>query len=152
MSAARPKLFGMRVVGVDPGLAACGYGVVETDGSKVRVLAFGCWQTEASSRVELRLRELFVSLAALLERYRPDLVALEESFVGPDARSALSVGQVRGTLLGRLRQDRFPVCRVLALPGEAGRLRLRTGGQGAGAADGQGAARARADTDPHARG
>jgi crossover junction endodeoxyribonuclease RuvC len=89
----------MRVVGIDPGLAACGYGVVEVDGSKAEALAFGCWHTEAGARIELRLRELFVSVAALVERDRPDVVALEESFVGLDARAALSVGQVRGALL-----------------------------------------------------
>jgi len=89
----------MRVVGIDPGLAACGYGVVEAYGSKAEALAFGCWHTEAGARIALRLRELFVSVAALVERYRPDVVAFEESFVGLDARGALSLGQVRGALL-----------------------------------------------------
>ena len=89
----------MRVVGVDPGLAACGYGVVEAVGSKRGALAYGCWQTKAGVPVELRLRDLFGALTELLATYEPDAVALEESFVGRDARTALSVGQVRGTLL-----------------------------------------------------
>jgi crossover junction endodeoxyribonuclease RuvC len=89
----------VRVVGVDPGLAACGYAVVDADGSKVRAAAYGCWRTDAGVRVELRLRELFLKLAGLLAEYKPDAVALEESFVGRDARAALAVGQVRGTLL-----------------------------------------------------
>jgi crossover junction endodeoxyribonuclease RuvC len=89
----------MRVVGVDPGLAACGYAVVDADGSKAVALAYGCWQTQAGMRVELRLRELYLALADLLGQYKPDAVALEESFVGRDARVALTVGQVRGTLL-----------------------------------------------------
>jgi crossover junction endodeoxyribonuclease RuvC len=89
----------VRVVGVDPGLAACGYGVVETVGARARVLAHGCWHTEPGGRVELRLRDLFAALARLVADYAPDAVALEESFVGRDARTALSVGQVRGTLL-----------------------------------------------------
>ena len=89
----------MRVVGVDPGLAACGYGVVEVVGAKRGALAYGCWQTKAAVPVELRLRELFGALTDLLAEYEPDAVALEESFVGRDARTALSVGQVRGTLL-----------------------------------------------------
>jgi crossover junction endodeoxyribonuclease RuvC len=90
---------GVRVVGIDPGLAACGYGVVEAQGSKAEALDFGCWRTEAGLPVALRLRELFLGLSELLVRYRPEVVALEESFVGRDARGALSVGQVRGTLL-----------------------------------------------------
>ena len=61
--------------------------------------AYGCWHTDAGVRVELRLRELFLALARLLAEYKPDAVALEESFVGRDARVALAVGQVRGALL-----------------------------------------------------
>ena len=89
----------MRVVGIDPGLAACGYAVVDSNGRKAEAVAYGCWQTEASVRVELRLRELFLALTDLLAKHQPDSVALEESFVGRDARVALTVGQVRGTLL-----------------------------------------------------
>lgn len=88
----------MRVVGVDPGLASCGYGVVVENAGKTRALAYGCWQTKAGLPVELRLRE-FGALTDLLVEYEPDAVALEESFVGRDARTALSVGQVRGALL-----------------------------------------------------
>jgi crossover junction endodeoxyribonuclease RuvC len=80
-------------------LAACGYGVVEAQGAKAETLGFGCWQTAAGVRIELRLRTLFVSLTELLIRCRPDVVALEESFVGLNARTALSVGQVLGALL-----------------------------------------------------
>jgi crossover junction endodeoxyribonuclease RuvC len=98
----------MRVVGLDPGLAACGYGVVEGDGSEVQAVAFGCWHTEAGTPIELRLRALFVGVATLLERHRPDAVALEESFVGRDARGALSVGQVRGALLVACAQAGVP--------------------------------------------
>ena len=89
----------VRVVGLDPGLAACGYGVVETDGRRVRSLAYGCWQTEAAARVDLRLRDLFLAVSRLLAEWQPEAVALEESFVGPDARNALSLGQARGALL-----------------------------------------------------
>jgi crossover junction endodeoxyribonuclease RuvC len=89
----------MRVVGIDPGLAACGYAVVASDGGRAKAIAYGCWQTQAGVRVELRLRDLFRALTDLLDEHEPDAVALEESFVGRDARAALSVGQVRGTLL-----------------------------------------------------
>jgi crossover junction endodeoxyribonuclease RuvC len=98
----------VRVVGIDPGLAACGYGVVETNGSRAEALTFGCWQTEAGARIELRLRELFLAVTELLVCHRPDAVALEESFVGRDARSALSVGQVRGALLVACAKTGFP--------------------------------------------
>jgi crossover junction endodeoxyribonuclease RuvC len=90
---------GVRVVGIDPGLAACGYGVVEAAGSQVRALDSGCWRTEAGVAIELRLLELYSAVSDLLSRVRPDVVALEESFVGRDPRVALVVGQVRGAIL-----------------------------------------------------
>lgn len=72
------------------------------------MLAFGCWQTQAGERAELRLRMLFASLTDLIAKHEPDAVALEESFVGLDARTALSVGQVRGTLLVACAKARVP--------------------------------------------
>jgi crossover junction endodeoxyribonuclease RuvC len=59
----------------------------------------GLWRTPASQRPELRLRTIFEGVAALLAEHEPDAVALEESYVGADARIALSVGQARGAVL-----------------------------------------------------
>ncbi len=73
--------------------------VIEVRARKPETLAYGCWQTRPDERIELRLCELFLALQALLAEYRPDAVALEESFVGLDPRGALSIGQVRGALL-----------------------------------------------------
>ena len=73
--------------------------MVDSDRAKVKAVVYGCWQTDAGVRVELRLRELFLALTDLLAACEPDAVALEESFVGRDARVALAVGQVRGVLL-----------------------------------------------------
>ena len=89
----------MRVIGVDPGLADCGYGVVELRGRRLEALAFGCWHTSTESPTARRLAELFIHLEALIAEHQPDAVAVEESFVGRDARVALAVGQVRGALL-----------------------------------------------------
>ncbi len=89
----------MKVVGIDPGTAACGYGIVHESGGRLRALAHGCWHTAADERLELRLRTLFEGVAALIAEHAPDAVVLEESFVGADARIALSVGQARGAVL-----------------------------------------------------
>jgi crossover junction endodeoxyribonuclease RuvC len=90
----------VKVLGIDPGTAACGFGVVvhERDG-RLRALDHGWWRTPAGERVELRLRTIFDGVQRLLVKHRPDAVALEESFVGADARIALSVGQARGAVL-----------------------------------------------------
>jgi crossover junction endodeoxyribonuclease RuvC len=89
----------VKVVGIDPGTAACGYGIVHESGGRLRAIAHGCWHTAADERLELRLRTLFDGVAALIAEHAPDAVVLEESCVGADARIALSVGQARGAVL-----------------------------------------------------
>ena len=60
---------------------------------------FGWWQTPAGRRPELRLKTIYDGVTELIEDFGPDAVVLEESFVGVDARTALSVGQARGAVL-----------------------------------------------------
>jgi crossover junction endodeoxyribonuclease RuvC len=89
----------VKVVGIDPGTAACGYGIVHEQSGRLRALGHGWWKTPAGERPELRLKTIFDHVAALIDEHRPDAVVLEESFVGVDARTALSVGQARGAVL-----------------------------------------------------
>ena len=89
----------MNVLGIDPGTAACGYGIVQESGGRVRALDYGWWKTPASDRPEARLKTIFEAVTTLIDQAGPDAVALEESFVGVDARTALSVGQARGAVL-----------------------------------------------------
>ena len=89
----------MKVLGIDPGTAACGYGIVQENGGRVRALDYGWWKTPASDRPEARLKTIFDAVTTLVDQAAPDAVALEESFVGVDARTALSVGQARGAAL-----------------------------------------------------
>ena len=89
----------MTVLGIDPGTAACGYGVVSQRGDRLKAVDFGSWHTRASLRPELRLKTIHDTVIDLIDRYGPDAVAVEESFVGADARTALSVGQARGAVL-----------------------------------------------------
>ena len=89
----------MKVIGIDPGTAACGYGIVHESDGRLRAVDHGWWKTSAGDRPELRLKTIFDAVADLVRRHAPDAVALEESFVGADARIALSVGQARGAVL-----------------------------------------------------
>ena len=89
----------MTVLGIDPGTAACGFGVVQRDGSRLVALDHGWWSTPARERPELRLKRIHDEVADLIGRYAPEIVVLEESYVGADARTALSVGQARGAAL-----------------------------------------------------
>ncbi|TML30338.1 MAG: crossover junction endodeoxyribonuclease RuvC [Actinobacteria bacterium] len=89
----------MKVIGIDPGTASCGFGIVHEKDGRLRAIDHGWWQTPAAQRPELRLKTIFDAVAGLIEAHRPDAVALEESFVGADARIALSVGQARGAVM-----------------------------------------------------
>jgi crossover junction endodeoxyribonuclease RuvC len=87
------------VVGIDPGTAACGYGIVHESDGRLRALDYGWWKTAAGAPPASRLRTIFEGVAGLIEAHAPGAVVLEESYVGADARTALSVGQARGAVL-----------------------------------------------------
>ena len=89
----------MRVLGIDPGTAACGYAIVHESAGRLRALDHGWFKTPAGERPELRLKTIFERVQGLVADFEPDAVAMEESFVGADARTALSVGQARGVVL-----------------------------------------------------
>ena len=89
----------MKVIGIDPGTASCGFGIVHERDGRLKAIDHGWWRTPAAQRPELRLKTIFDEVAALIEAHRPDAVALEESYVGADARIALSVGQARGAVM-----------------------------------------------------
>jgi crossover junction endodeoxyribonuclease RuvC len=89
----------VKVIGIDPGTANCGYGIVQENGGRLRAIGHGSWSTPAGERLELRLRTIFEGVRDLVAEHAPDAVVLEESFVGADARIALSVGQARGAVL-----------------------------------------------------
>ncbi len=88
------------VLGIDPGTALTGYGVVgETEHGDFVLLACGVIRTEAGEPMHLRLLELFRDMQALLHEFRPDEVAVEKLFFGRNVTTAISVGQARGAVL-----------------------------------------------------
>jgi crossover junction endodeoxyribonuclease RuvC len=89
----------VKVLGIDPGTAACGYGIVHESGGRLRATCHGWWQTSARDPLAARLLTIYMGVQELITEHAPDAVALEESFVGADARIALSVGQARGAVL-----------------------------------------------------
>ncbi len=80
-------------------MAACGYGIVHESDGRLRATCHGWWRTSARERVDRRLLTIFEGVTELISLHAPDAVALEESYVGADARIALSVGQARGAVL-----------------------------------------------------
>jgi crossover junction endodeoxyribonuclease RuvC len=95
----------MIILGIDPGLASTGYGVVATDrsgsgaGRRLAALDGGVIQTGAGKPHEQRLAEIHTAVQALLDEHEPDAIALEELYFGTNARTAFAVGQARGVVM-----------------------------------------------------
>lgn len=89
----------MIVLGIDPGLANTGYGVVARRDGRLVALDGGVIETAAGIAAEVRLAELHGALAALVDEHAPDAVALEELYFGANVRTAFAVGQARGVAM-----------------------------------------------------
>jgi crossover junction endodeoxyribonuclease RuvC len=89
----------MIVLGIDPGTASTGYGVVRSEGSRLRALEHGVIATAAAVPLERRLADIHARVGELLARYDPDALAVEELYFGANVRTAFAVGQARGVVL-----------------------------------------------------
>ena len=99
----------MIVLGVDPGTAMTGYGVVSREGSKLRALDFGCFQTIPDRELPDRLRLIHEAMTGLLERHQPACVGVERLFFNRNVQTAFAVGQARGAVLLAAAEAGVPV-------------------------------------------
>ncbi|MBO9349573.1 crossover junction endodeoxyribonuclease RuvC [Chloroflexus sp. MS-CIW-1] len=99
----------MRALGIDPGTATMGWGVVEFDSRHLRLIDVGALTTPAGMPQPERLLQLYNGLRAIIEQLHPDTAAVEELFFGKNVNTALSVGQARGVALLALAQAGVPV-------------------------------------------
>lgn len=88
-----------RIIGIDPGLRRCGWGVIESQGNRLSFVAAGTVTPPVDGSLAERLAILFAGLGEVLDRFAPDEAAVEETFVNAGARSALILGQARGVAL-----------------------------------------------------
>lgn len=89
----------MIILGIDPGTAITGYGVIKVEGNKFSYLDHGCIYTDAGVPDEERLKKIYTNVWGLLEKYEPTDMAVEELFFNKNVKTALSVGQARGVIL-----------------------------------------------------
>lgn len=89
----------MIVLGIDPGLANTGYGIVTRDGGRLAALDGGVIGTRAGIAQERRLTDIHSAIEALLAEHEPDAVALEELYFGQNVRTAFAVGHARGAVM-----------------------------------------------------
>ncbi|KAA9007738.1 crossover junction endodeoxyribonuclease RuvC [Paenibacillus spiritus] len=89
----------MRILGIDPGLAIVGFGFVDKNGSKLTPVQYGCIQTEAHTPEAERLSHVYDGMIQLIDRYKPDAVAMEKLYFSRNVTTALPVAQARGVLV-----------------------------------------------------
>jgi crossover junction endodeoxyribonuclease RuvC len=87
------------ILGIDPGLASTGWGVIEADGSRLRCVAYGCIATHATDDVAQRLATIHSEIRDVIMRYGPSDCAVESVFFGANTKSAFATGQARGVAL-----------------------------------------------------
>jgi crossover junction endodeoxyribonuclease RuvC len=116
------------VLGIDPGTAALGYGLVERRGGRLRAVDYGCHVTSPDAPLPERLASIHALVTELIETHHPDVLAVERLFFSRNAQSAFGVGQARGVVLLAAAQAGVPV--LEATPNE-----VKVGVTGYGAAD-----------------
>ena len=86
----------MKILGIDPGYAILGYGVVEKTGNRFRACRYGAVTTDAGMPMTERLEYLYDSLREIIDEERPDVASIEQLFFNTNAKTAIMVGQARG--------------------------------------------------------
>jgi crossover junction endodeoxyribonuclease RuvC len=89
----------MRIIGIDPGYAIVGYGVVDYARGQFKTPAYGVIRTKAEMNFDARLEEIHLDLAQILDEYKPDFMALEKIFFTTNQKTAIDVAQARGVII-----------------------------------------------------
>jgi crossover junction endodeoxyribonuclease RuvC len=89
----------VRIIGIDPGLRNTGWGIIESEGSRLSYVADGSVHSNADDELAVRLLQIHEQIVHVLKEFAPDEAAIEETFVNKDARATLKLGQARGAVM-----------------------------------------------------
>ncbi len=89
----------MLILGIDPGTATTGYGIIKVKGKEYELLDFGLIETENNGIPGDRLKDIYNQLASILKQFNPDIMAIERLFFATNAKTAMRVGQAHGVML-----------------------------------------------------
>lgn len=99
----------MRIIGIDPGLATIGWGIIDTNGSRHKAVDYGAIITPPHTPIENRLSMISSELSALLEKYKPDAMAVEELFFNTNITTGIKVAEARGVILLCANEHAVPI-------------------------------------------
>jgi crossover junction endodeoxyribonuclease RuvC len=99
----------MIILGIDPGLARLGYGIIRNESGAITPLSYGCIQTTGEKTSSQRLLQIYGEINALITKYQPDCCAIEKLFFTKNITSAMNVSEVRGIILLAAEQHNLPI-------------------------------------------
>ncbi len=99
----------MIVIGIDPGLATVGFGVIRKEENDITPVSYGCIRTSSEKQTPERLLEIYTETSALFEKYNPDAVAVERLFFNKNVTNAMSVSEARGVIFLAAQQKNIPL-------------------------------------------
>ena len=99
----------MKILGIDPGMAIVGYSLIDFEDEKIRLVTSGSIQTAKGERESARLLEIFNDITTILDRYRPDVCAIEKLFFFRNRTTVMPVAHARGVILTVLEQFGVPI-------------------------------------------
>lgn len=105
----------MFILGIDPGFAIVGWGIVESVGGNIRPVAYGAITTPAHTPIESRLLTIQQDLEKIIEKYKPDEMAIEELFFNTNTTTAIKVAQARGVIICTAHRLHVKVCEYTPL-------------------------------------
>lgn len=98
----------MIILGIDPGLAATGYGIIKKENDNFSLINYGCLRTDAHFDFSRRLQDIHNGLKKIIKEFFPEIIAVEELFFAKNVKTALLVGQARGVVLLTAMQSHLP--------------------------------------------
>ncbi len=99
----------MRIMGIDPGLAIVGFGILDQKGNNLEPVDFGCIKTESNLQLSTRLKQIYDACSFIIEEHQPDIVAIEKIFFNRNVTTAFSVGQARGVIMLAIEEAGLPI-------------------------------------------
>ncbi|NLK64174.1 MAG: crossover junction endodeoxyribonuclease RuvC [Tissierellia bacterium] len=99
----------MLILGIDPGLAISGFGILNYTGNKFEVIDYGCIFTESCEEFPKRLKYIYDSYISILNMYKPEAVAVEELFYNKNVKTAMAIAQARGVHLLAAENNNIPL-------------------------------------------
>jgi len=105
----------MIILGIDPGTARLGYGLIKIEKNKSRLIGFGCLETAKGQNPDQRLKILYDGLIAVMKKHKPDRLAIEKIFFFKNSKTVISVAQARGVAILAAANLSLPVCEFTPL-------------------------------------